>query len=249
MVESNQLRFSDEAWLGHIHRGLLMVRVGRIGLLSLLGMHLLVGLLGLLILEKDTDTRLEASLESLLHVLLGLMVVAAIVVATGAWMAFEPEPRDVDSHDSTLAARTIAALSLPALGLWWAYGVHDAATGVTIAYGAAAVCFTVASSSLFLLLNRAKQLESRVAGVDDARMRTLTGYTRLLWMLIGVTLVGSVLGPLRWFDAGAWTPPDRETLSYGLFTIAGAWALATGVLATTSRRVHEEITAQIRINS
>lgn len=196
-LKGNLLRFADPHWLRTISRGAAWLHWGiRIFLIAFLLYLITLGVNGIAHAYLGEDAPLTRASETIWHIMSTVWVLTPAIIGIGVWMFTAPEPRsdgEIESH----MTRLLAALIVPAFGLW--YFVVIARAGFMLSAVAelplVQCLFLIAIAHVWTLRRHLADLNRRI----EKPRKTLTRPTA--WRTLIIPLLFMLLfwiGPIRW---------------------------------------------------
>ncbi len=232
-LKGNLLRAADPRWLKTVARGVGWtawgVRYVFLGFLFVL--LVLFGGEPFYYWLDETSSLLEV-IKTLGYVVSGLWMLTPIVIAVGWWMVAAPEPRDEDAGSGySVVRRVLAALVVPALGLW--FGLSS--KGLTTSWPAVTkisvihLCLLIVLAQVWTMHQRLIALNGRLAKQPRHGYVRRSGWRR--WMAFLLPLVFLILywiGPLRSLRGpqSGWSLPNDKS-HFAFFFITFLFWLST----------------------
>lgn len=242
-LHGDWLRYADRYWAKQVLRGLQWTMVSRAAIAILFVINIAIVLIGSLVIPQGVDTPIESAFEIGIGIVGGIMSLVPIGIAYGLWLASAREPREDDVASSKPAVtRTVSILLIPAFGLWTAALSSWTPLGLSALarHGIATVCFVIVWLHFHVLLHQALTIERRCEGISAARLQHITTFRKAALIFPAILLALQWVGPVRWLDTGAWTPPTKP---FDYILMGLGWFIITGVLTTTIKLMRAELTA------
>lgn len=246
-LHGDWIRYANRAWSGKIERSLRWLLISRKILIITLLCIFVGAIAGLILTPRDRDSALEVVLEFAIAGISVIAVSSLVVAGIGLWMISDPEPRSKnEKRYGNAARRALSGMVIPALGWWAVVGGTQLDIGrlSEVSQNASvSACFVVVWLHMLVLIELARDLERRCVVSVAPRMLWLRRCQAFVLCLGSVALAVYWLGPVRWFDGGAWRLPPQKTQLAAFGFAFVCWVLVTGLLRGTLRAINEELHA------
>lgn len=243
------LRYADRHWAKQVLRGLQWTMASRDAIAiiyaAFIAIVLIIAivLLGPLVIPQRVEAAVKSAFDTAARIVGGIIMVLSIGIAYGLWRASAPEPREGTATPTRSAVtRIVSILLVPTFGLWTAALSSWTPLGLSALarHGLATVCFVIVWLHFHVLLHQALAIERRCEGISAARLQHIATFRKAALYLPAILLALQWIGPVRWLETGAWTPPAKP-FDYMLMGLG--WFIVTGVLKTTIKLMRSELTA------
>lgn len=243
------LRYADRHWARQVQRGLQWTMASRDAIVILYALFMLsvlvmaVVFLGPLAVPPGVETMVKSAFETAARIVGGIMSILSIGIAYGLWRASTPEPREgAETPVRSAVTRIVSTLLVPGFGLWTlaASGWTPFGSSALARHGLATVCFVIVWLHFHVLLHQVRTIERRCEGTSAARLQHIATFSKAALHLPAILLVLQWIGPVRWLETGAWTPPAKP---FDFFLMGLVWLIITGLLTTTMKLMRSELTA------
>lgn len=247
-LHGDLLRYADRDWLDHILRSLGWVSLCRRAMMWALIVSLGMLFVGVVVLPRGVDTRVERLMEICLWGLQYAMLAAPGGIAVGLWMTSKPEPREqLEPSRFTVILRALSIAVVPALGVWLSLRVGGPLRFLTGSWVqlVAMVCCAVVWGHAYVLVEQAMRLERRCEQADPIRSNVLMRMRRSVVFAAAFFTIVYWIGPLRITNTGSWAPPSVQSSGQLFFWTVLCWLWQMGVLNNTRTIVRAEAAKSI----
>jgi hypothetical protein len=235
------LRYADRRWAKQVLRGLQWTMASRRAIVILFIVIITIALVGLLVIPQGVDTPIESAFETTIDIIRGIMSLMPIGIAYGLWLASTPEPREgAATPASTAVTRAVSILLVPAFGLWTLAlsGWTPFGFSAVARYAIAMACFVIVWLHFHVVLHQVQTLERRCGGMSAARLQHIIAFRKAALLFPTLLLAFQWVGPIRWLETGAWTPPTKP---FDYILMGLGWLIITGLLTTTMKLMRAEL--------
>jgi hypothetical protein len=244
-LKGNLLRHADSHWLRTVTRGMAWttwsLRIVIIGFGLIILTMFSVGIVLEIMLEADRAAKLGYQIvEGMTYV----WMLTPFGIGIGLWMLMAIEPReDIEAGMVPIIARLLAAMVVPAFGLWAMMVLPRMGMNwpQTVEIATANALFVIVVFQVWTMRGRLASFNSRVENLPRWGYLRKTSFTSVI-ILPAIFLLLYWVGPLRWQGVAqpGWVLPTIDSHRMLLFGTGLFWLTAIRMASQYRRAVRHE---------